>query len=276
MGSSNGRRCACTLSIRNRHSAAVAPIAVQVDHVERTSADTVRVGEVGDREPVVTLRAGVHGGEDVLTLHVHAPARSHRPPTLGAGDPAGSPQRDACVDLPQHRHDLAALQQPDGPAAGSLGAEQGRVGAHSHRPAAGRDPVAETAVDPGLAGPQGRDRLAAGSRVVELGPHHRGQQAAARVVGAHADPGDRGHREHRPAGHRQVARERGGGGDERGARMHPERPAGRVEARRHRPAGVVRWRAVDRRGEQRVRCAQLVGLESVDGERHRQAGRPTS
>jgi hypothetical protein len=42
------------------------------------------------------------------------------------------------------------------------------------------------------------------------------------------------------------------------------------------PAGVVGRRPMDRRGEQRVRGAQLTRLERLDGERHRQSGRPTS
>jgi hypothetical protein len=218
----------------------------------------------------------VHGREDVLPLHIHPPGDRRGPPTVGAADPARTQQRDPLVHVPQHRHDLLALQEPDAPASRGVGPEQARIGAHPHGPAPGGDPVAEAAVDPGLAGPQRRHRLAAGRRVLELGAHHGGQQAPPGVVGTDPDPGDRGHREHRPARHRQLARERGGGRDERAAGVHPERAARAVELRRPGPARVVRRAAVDRGGEERQRGAQLTGLERADGERCRQAGRPTS
>ena len=61
-----------------------------------------------------------------------------------------------------------------------------------------REPVAVPAVDPRLAGVQRREVAALAAGLLEVVPHHRGQEAAAAVVGVDADPGQPRHRDRAP------------------------------------------------------------------------------
>jgi hypothetical protein len=250
--------------------------AVQVDHLQGTLTEPAALAQPRDRETVVAVGSAVHRREDVRPVELQAPPQRDRPPAVVPGHATGAAQRDPGVHVGEHRLHLVAVQQPHAPAGRRPGPHRHRVRAHPHVASAGGDAVAEAAVDARLAGAQRRDWLAALGHVVELGAHHRRQQAAAGVVGAHADPRDRCHRQHGPSGHRQLARERGGGTHQRCAGVHPQRAPRAVTGSGDGPRGVVGGRAVDRRTEQRVRGAQLIGLERVDGERHRQAGLPTS
>ena len=82
-----------------------------------------------------------------------------------------------------------------------LGRRPASAAPHPDGPGARRDAVAEPAVDARLGGVQRGEHLAAGGDVVELGPHQRGEQAAAGVVGTHPDLGDGGRVEHGAARH---------------------------------------------------------------------------
>ena len=75
-----------------------------------------------------------------------------------------------------------------------------------------RQPVAVTAVDPLVGGPERGDRLPALVRVVELGAHHRREDPLAAVRRVDADDGDARARD-RASRNRQVERERSGAAD---------------------------------------------------------------
>jgi len=135
---------------------------------------------------------------------------------------------------------------------------------HVQVPPASGHPVAEPAVDPRLAGPQRRHRLTPRRDIVELGPHHGRQQAAAGVVGSHADARDSGHREHGATGYHELARDGRRRGHQRAAVVDPERATGAVGRGGVGPPLVIGRTAVDRGGEERVGRSELVGLEDTD------------
>ncbi len=75
--------------------------------------------------------------------------------------------------------------------------ERGELPRNGDRPGVRRHPVSEAAVDRVLGGPEEPDRLSARVDVVQLGTHHRPQDATAAMRGGGADDGYPGSRDER-------------------------------------------------------------------------------
>jgi hypothetical protein len=216
-----------------------------------------------DREPVVAACSHVHDAEDGLALVDPLPEHA-LPPPVGPRDAPDPVQRDGLVHVPHRREDLVPVEQAHRPTQRRAGPPPRALDPHVQVPPASGHTVAEPPVDPRLAGPQRRHRLTARRDIIELGPHHGRQQAAAGVIGPHADARDGRHREHGATGHHELARDGCRRGYQRPAVVDPECATGAVGRCGVGPPLVIDRTAVDRGGEERVGRSELVGLEDTD------------
>ena len=224
------------------------------------------------RRARVRLLVGAHRVERVAVLddrglqRLRAAALALRvvepvvPPRAAAVEHAGPLRPHVLVDR-AHRFDVVARRAGAQRRAGLRSGSDPRLGtARDQRRRAGGDPVAEAPVDPALRRPQGRDRVAALAQVVELAPHHRGEQAAPPVRRHDRDRGDRGTRQG-AAGHGQLARERAGRRDDLPVVEPGERALGLEDTRVAR-AVVVAELAMER---PQHRAAVLLELRAGRG-----------
>ena len=168
--------------------------------------------------------------EDERVLHAAALAAIRRigqvaqlPPRVGPREHARRRGADSLVDRGEHVFRLLERDQPRRDAGVGWLAQAGVAARQRHLAGERRHAVAEPAVDDLLRGPERSDRLTALADVLELGAHHRREDAAATMRGQDADDGDAA-AANRAARDRQLERERARAADDPVAverRVHP-------------------------------------------------------